>query len=45
MTDPVKPLNFEQLINILSFSSTATAVHVGEDARIEFNIDFFFPSF
>jgi two-component system CheB/CheR fusion protein len=36
MTNPVTPLNFEQLINILSFSSTATAVHVGEDARIEF---------
>lgn len=36
MTNPVTTLNFEQLIDILSFSSTATAVHVGEDARIEF---------
>jgi len=32
----MKTLNFEQLINVLSFTSIATAVHVGEDARIEF---------
>lgn len=36
MKDSVPPLNFEQLTNILSFINTATAVHVGEDARIEF---------
>lgn len=36
MTHPVVPLNFEQLTHVLSFSGTATAVHVGEDARIEF---------
>lgn len=36
MTDSVKPLNFEQLTNVLSFVNTATAVHVGENARIEF---------
>ncbi len=36
MTDPVAPLSSEQLINVLSFIHTATAVHVGEDARIEF---------
>lgn len=36
MTNLVKPLNFQQLINVLSFSSTAIAVHVGQDARIEF---------
>jgi len=36
MKDPVPPLDFEQLINVLSFTNTATAVHVGEDARIEF---------
>jgi len=36
MTEPVTPLNSEQLTEVLSFSSTATAVHVGEDARIEF---------
>lgn len=36
MKDSVPPLNFEQLINILSFTNTATAVHVGENARIEF---------
>ncbi|SEM31719.1 PAS domain S-box-containing protein [Chryseobacterium taichungense] len=36
MKDPVPTLNFEQLINVLSFTNMATAVHVGEDARIEF---------
>jgi PAS domain S-box-containing protein len=36
MKDPVTPLNFEQLIYTFSFINTATAVHVGEDARIEF---------
>jgi PAS domain S-box-containing protein len=36
MKDPVPPLSFEQLTSIFSFISTATAVHVGEDARIEF---------
>ncbi len=36
MKDPVPPLNFEQLVDVFSFISTATAVHVGEDARIEF---------
>lgn len=36
MSDPVPPLNFEQLTNVLSFTNTATAVHVGEDARIEY---------
>lgn len=36
MTDLVPPLSFEQLTNVLSFINTATAVHVGEDARIEF---------
>lgn len=36
MKDPVPPLNFEQMIGVLSFINTATAVHVGEDARIEF---------
>lgn len=36
MADRVAPLNFEQLTEVLSFSSTATAVHVGEEARIEF---------
>jgi PAS domain-containing protein len=36
MIDQVKPLNFEQLITVLSVGITATAVHVGEDARIEF---------
>lgn len=29
-------MSFEQLTSIFSFISTATAVHVGEDARIEF---------
>jgi two-component system CheB/CheR fusion protein len=36
MKDSVPPLNFEQLAHIFSFINTATAVHVGEDARIEF---------
>ncbi|MCX2483230.1 PAS domain S-box protein [Pedobacter sp. MR2016-24] len=36
MNDPVIPLNFEQFKHVLSFSPTATAVHIGEDARIEF---------
>jgi PAS domain S-box-containing protein len=36
MIDQVKPLNFGQLITVLSAGITATAVHVGEDARIEF---------
>ena len=36
MKDPVPPLNSEQLVGIFSFINTATAVHVGEDARIEF---------
>ena len=36
MKDPVMLLNFEQLTHVLSFSKAATAVHVGEDARIEF---------
>lgn len=36
MNDPVPPLSFEQLTNVLSYVNTATAVHVGEDARIEF---------
>jgi len=36
MKDPVPSLNFEQLISVLSFTGMATAVHVGEDARIEF---------
>lgn len=36
MKDSVTPLNFEQLIYTFSFINTATAVHVGEDARIEF---------
>lgn len=29
-------MSFEQLTSIFSFISTATAIHVGEDARIEF---------
>lgn len=36
MTDSIVPLNFEQLKNVLSYVGTATAVHVGEDARIEY---------
>lgn len=36
MKDPVPSLNFEQLTNVLSFTNTATAIHLGEDARIEF---------
>lgn len=36
MEDSLSPLNFEQLTHIFSFISTATAVHVGENARIEF---------
>ncbi|MFC7345353.1 PAS domain S-box protein [Chryseobacterium zhengzhouense] len=32
----VPSLTFEQLINVLSFTNIATAVHVGENARIEF---------
>jgi len=36
MSDPVTPLNFEQFKHVLTFSPTATAVHIGEDARIEF---------
>lgn len=36
MTDPATPLSFEQLTTVLSFMNTATAVHVGETARIEF---------
>ncbi|MCJ8155692.1 PAS domain S-box protein [Chryseobacterium sp. SSA4.19] len=36
MTDSVTPLNFEELNYVHSFINTATAVHVGENARIEF---------
>lgn len=36
MKDPIPTLNFEQLISVLSFANLATAIHVGEDARIEF---------
>lgn len=36
MINQVKILNFEQLITVLSACGTATAVHVGEDAKIAF---------
>lgn len=36
MNDPVMRLNAEQLNHILSFTNVATAIHHGEEARIEF---------
>lgn len=36
MNDPLNLLNPEQLNHVLSFTRTATAVHVGDHARIEF---------
>lgn len=36
MNDPMMPLTSQQLNHVLSFTRTATAVHVGEDARIQF---------
>lgn len=36
MTDPLNELGAQQLNYILSFTATATAVHVGEDAQIEY---------
>lgn len=36
MKNTAVSLNFEQLINVLSFTKAAVAVHVGEDAKIEF---------
>jgi PAS domain S-box-containing protein len=36
MIDPVNPLSAQQLDHVRSFIGTATAVHVGEDAQIQF---------
>lgn len=36
MQSTVPPLTLEQLIDVFSFTKTAVAVHVGEEARIEF---------
>ncbi|ACU04019.1 PAS domain S-box protein [Pedobacter heparinus] len=39
MSDPINVLSAEQLNYILSFSPTATAIHVGEQAQIQFAND------
>lgn len=36
MNDPVMSLSFKQLNDVLYFTPTATAIHVGQDAQIQF---------
>jgi PAS domain S-box-containing protein len=36
MNNTVQPLSYEELLNVLSFSEDATAIHVSEDAVIQY---------
>ena len=36
MNKPVRPLTAEELVDVLAFANDATAIHVGEDAVIQF---------